>query len=144
MTLNKIKTRFESKFVKSDVGCWEWTDSLSNGYGRLKINGSYQRAPRVSYMIYKGRIPDGMIVLHSCNNKKCVNPNHLRLGTKTENGRDAAIDGANGAKLDVQDIDYIRRMLDSGLSLQEVADMYNVSRTTIREVKNRRTWIWVE
>jgi hypothetical protein len=75
--------------------CWLWIGSLkSGGYGSFAIDRKTKSASRVSWMIHHGPIPKGMHVLHNCpdgDNKRCVNPAHLYLGTQVENGRDRAV-----------------------------------------------------
>jgi len=80
------KDRFLNKVDKKENGCWMWTSSGSpNGYGKFHFNGKYQWAHRVSYMLFKGEIPEGMTIDHICMNKRCVNPDHLRVMTLAEN-----------------------------------------------------------
>lgn len=68
--------------------CWEWTGSRNNhGYGTL----GDQYAHRVSYELHRGAIPDGLVVLHQCDNPPCVNPNHLGMGTQWDNVQDARL-----------------------------------------------------
>lgn len=83
--------RFLSGFeVNHETGCWNWTGhQYSNGYGVIKAFGRDISAHRFSYELHKGPIPDGMQILHSCDNKRCVNPDHLRAGTHLENIREA-------------------------------------------------------
>ncbi|HEY5267531.1 MAG TPA: HNH endonuclease signature motif containing protein [Candidatus Saccharimonadales bacterium] len=83
--------RFLSNVDKPDkIGCWVWKGSLDkSGYGRMKIQNKGYAAHRLSYFLYKGIIPDGLWVLHTCDNRPCVNPEHLYVGDVQQNMRDA-------------------------------------------------------
>lgn len=75
-------------------GCWLWTGALNNmGYGMLMVNGKRMLAHRASYEVNVGPIPDGLFALHACDTPSCVNPNHITLGTQTDNMRQAAARG---------------------------------------------------
>jgi hypothetical protein len=82
--------RFWAKVHRSD-GCWEWTGKRANGYGRFVTPPGRRMwgAHRFSWIVANGPIPDGLWVLHHCDNKPCVRPDHLFLGTHTDNMRDA-------------------------------------------------------
>lgn len=89
-----IEERFKDKYTVSDNGCWEWTGALgSDGYGRLKVNNKMILSHRFSYELYKGEIINGLVVCHQCDNRKCVNPNHLWLGTQRDNMIDCVLKG---------------------------------------------------
>lgn len=76
------------------TGCWVWKKSTCrSGYGQLKVFKKMALAHRYSYEMHKGEIPKGMEILHECDNKKCINPEHLRAGTHAQNMKDA---GARG------------------------------------------------
>lgn len=88
--------RFWAKVDRSDAdGCWEWTAHRSpKGYGAFTITGQTPtRAHRYAYTITYGPIPDGLMVLHACDNPPCVRPDHLWLGTASDNMRDAYTKG---------------------------------------------------
>lgn len=86
--------RFWSKVVKTDY-CWHWIASLRNGYGAFKIYGLVVDAHRVSYQLSNGNIADGKMILHKCNNKICVNPNHLYEGNRVDNANDSITAGTH-------------------------------------------------
>ena len=80
--------RFWRQVNKSET-CWNWTGSLgTRGYGALLVDGATLLAHRYSYTLHVGPIPEGMIVRHSCDNPRCVNPDHLLLGIQMDNHAD--------------------------------------------------------
>jgi len=87
----KVKEQFYGKtFINSD-GCWIWKGLLDRiGYGWFTLGKEDFKAHRVSYTVFKGEIPDGMLVLHTCDNPSCCNPEHLWLGTQKDNMKDCA------------------------------------------------------
>lgn len=139
---------------RSESECWEWLGAIDGGkYGQLKGSGksaSSYRAHRISYQIHHGDIPDGFVVMHTCDNRTCVNPLHLVLGTQQENVLDCKCKGRrvvnispmkgekNGrSKLTEQDVVLIR---NSQLQTKQLQDKYKVSATTIRKIKRRSSW----
>ena len=101
MFTDLVKYRFFDKVIKAgNYECWEWKGSTSkNGYGNMNVGkGVVISAHRISYMIEFGDIPDGKVILHICDNKKCVNPNHLRARSSKENAHDMLWKGRGNKK----------------------------------------------
>jgi hypothetical protein len=96
-----IADRFWEK-VEIGAGdeCWPWTACLRMGYGALMIAATkrHKSAHRISYEMHHGPIPPGMCVMHSCDNRACVNPAHLSIGTRGDNNTDRHIKGRDRKK----------------------------------------------
>mgnify|MGYP003435256035 FL=1 len=129
-----------------DQRCWEWQGHLDWGYGRMHYKGKHYRAHRLAWFMTYGEMPT-LSILHSCDNKKCVNPNHLREGTHKENMQDK-VDRNRTAKgqhngnaiLTESDVIKIRELLSQKVATQKVADMFGIARVTASHIKNRRSW----
>lgn len=138
--------------------CWLWTGYTgTDGYGMLWVKigddpARNHRANRVSYLIHTGDIPDGMLVCHDCpsgDNPTCVNPAHLFVGTPQDNSRDMVMKGrairpagsaCYNAKLTESDVVQIRELIESGVGVCAIAREFNVSQTTISEIKIGNRW----
>lgn len=90
MTNEQIEKFWSKVDVKGSNDCWEWKGAIqSKGYGSISLDGKTYNAHRVSWMIAHSRMPrPDLQILHSCDNRRCVNPAHLREGTNLENVRD--------------------------------------------------------
>lgn len=123
------------------TGCWEWQGAKkSGGYGRLYVGGRYVSAHRLMWKCIYGKTK-GLHVLHKCDNPSCVRPDHLFLGTHTDNMQDRTIKNRAGVKLNAEAVRDIRT---SKISSKELAEKYEVSVTTISYVLNYKTWKHVE
>ena len=150
-----FEEKFWSKVSKAEENaCWEWSGALRwNGYGVFRHLNKSVLAHRASFIIHKGPIPDGCVICHSCDNRKCCNPNHLWSGTQKENlqdmfnkNRDAkskpkgSCQNHPRAKLKNTDIDIIKNEYKSGISSRIIAKKYNVSKRTILNVVQGKNW----
>lgn len=139
--------RFWSKVDKSG-GCWEWTAHKDrHGYGRIYKGGRQALAHRVVYELINGVIPDGLCVCHRCDNRSCVRPNHLFLGTNRENiddmikkGRMLKGEQHGRAKLTNEEVFQIRNGANSGVKQKTLARDHHVSKQLISRIVNGDLW----
>ena len=148
-----IEERFWSKVDKqASEDCWEWTGAHNElGYGTMRVSRRVMKAHRISWMLSNGEIPDKLHVCHSCDNRGCVRPDHLFLGTHTDNMQDRGSKGRTirpdnrgerhaNSRLTGEQVDEIRSLHDSGVSQSDLSDRYGVSHQTISKVVNRKLW----
>ena len=134
-------------YETASTECWVWNGYCNpDGYGQRKINGTTVRMHRASYEVFIGAIPEGMHVLHKCDNPSCINPQHLFLGTHSDNmqdmwnkGRHAFPTAKPGAKLSVKDVRDIKR-LKGTISALALSKRYPVNGQTIRNIWNGTCW----
>ncbi|HAM53724.1 MAG TPA: hypothetical protein DCP92_24655, partial [Nitrospiraceae bacterium] len=132
--------KIKGNVIIQENGCWEWqSDYYTHGYGRTQ---SYDKkigvisSHKLSYKVYKGEVPDGMFVCHSCDNKKCCSPDHLYLGDQKKNIQDATSKKRmknlfeNGekhwaAKVTESQVIEIRRLYKNGERVRRIAEKFN-------------------
>lgn len=122
--------------------CWVWLGAgKGNGYGHT----SHGPAHRRSYELLIGEIPNGMDVCHKCDNRSCVNPHHLFLGTHAENMADmkAKGRGAGGNRKHITEsqVQEVRRRLSCGVSQAEIARCMNLNRSTVSNIKLGKSYV---
>lgn len=137
--------RFYGMTLANEVGCMEWQGAISSsvGYGKVRFHGVPTDTHRVSWMLSRGPIPVGMDVCHTCDNRACVNPLHLFLGSRKQNMVDAAAKGrtsvaravaAHPVKLSDQAIREIDALASQGVAHDAIAARYKVARQTVSKI----------
>ncbi len=148
LSMIDVLARFEKKYISEpNTGCWLWIGGCTGrGYGTMHLTNPRRMvgAHVVSYMLFRGDVPTGLDVRHTCDVVCCVNPEHLVLGTRKQNMADAKARGrhAHGsrcgqAKITEQDVINIRA---DKRSQSQIAKQYGLSQATVSVLINRKTW----
>ncbi len=149
--------RFWNKVKKEESGCWNWIGALRSGYGIIKIDGKLISTHRLSYILTNGNIPEGMFICHKCDNPKCVNPDHLFLGTRSDNMIDALNKGRiyipNGKEFLFKDghkpksrslsnfkSKLIKYLIKEGYSNKYIQVYTNTKNQTIKDIRGKRAY----
>ncbi len=152
---NLTERFFEKVAVSGKRECWLWTGWRDKfGYGKLRVYGAGAHmavASRISWEIHTGKSPGSKCVLHKCDNPQCVNPNHLFLGTRTENNldmfrkkRNARLEKNGRALLNRAQVRDIRKAYAAKTTTYgKLSKTYSVSLSTIKRIVNNETWVSV-
>lgn len=145
----------EDKFwpnVNKTKTCWLWVGYVEPaGYGKMRVGSKNMRAHRVSWELHNKPIPVGLCILHKCDIRNCVNPEHLFLGTHKDNMVDCVNKGRNAcnplkgeaspaSKLKEADVREVKALLSSGESIASISRKYGVSTLPIFKIKHNKTW----
>lgn len=138
------------RYVEKTDSCWIWHGQLSwTGYGKTRVNLKHKIAHRAIYELVVGDIPPGLCLLHRCDNRVCVNPSHMFLGTRADNMRDCIRKGRHWvlsgdkhplSKIRSSDVRTIELKIASGMSSTDVAQEYGVSQMAILNLFYSKTW----
>jgi hypothetical protein len=142
--------RFWRKVAKGDLDvCWEWQGAKTgSGYGNFWL-GKATKAHRVAYQLTHGELPTELVVMHTCDNRPCCNPSHLKLGTHQENSQDMVSKSRQSrmsgekhgmSKLTADEVSTIRQLLKGGERCNKIAQRFGVNRSHISNIKAGRTW----
>jgi hypothetical protein len=145
--VNRMKNRFW-KSVKKTETCWNWTGSFdTRGYGQIVVCGTLHSTHRIAYILYHGRIPGKLHILHSCDNRACIKREHLRAGTDEENRLEKIAKkrhdfGENHAKAKLTEVQVleIRKKHSHGTGVMLLSKEYDVHWNTIHAIISRKTW----
>jgi len=154
MAFNKLTLEQKLLTKASQIGdCLVWTgQKCPKGYGRIKLHGRLERAHRVMYELHHGAIPDGAVIMHSCDNPACINIAHLSSGTQADNirdmhkkGRAKYLTGEDNpkSKLTATQVEEIRKRYKSKHRKDGASAMareFGVHRATISSIINGENW----
>lgn len=147
---NAVIIRFKEKYVETDAdSCWVWTACITNsGYGSFLCDGRPRQAHRVAYRIAFGHCPDDLFVCHKCDNKSCVNPSHLFLGTAADNNKDrhkkgrskgGSMPGTSNPVARLTD-DTVKAIFQASGTLKQVGERYGVTMQDVSAIRRGNTW----
>lgn len=159
MKYRPLPERFEDFIERIPFhSCWEWMGQLNNkGYAMIwdKDRNQSVVASRIAYLLYIGDIPKGLYVCHSCDNRSCVNPNHLWLGTPKDNTQDMINKGRvqrglevkGKRKLRLEEVVQIKRLYKKGVKgwgHKALAKKYGMSQSAIRDIISGKSWNYID
>ena len=149
--MKNLGDRFFSFIEKKSSGCWEWQGAKNpGGYGLFTLGKKFKLAHRLSWEFTYGFEPIGLVICHTCDNRACVNPEHLFLGDNKDNAKDKMKKGRHvqrygNSKLTIENVKEIRRLWITGeYSHLKLAGMFGVKHSCIGRVINSNKWGGIE
>lgn len=125
-------------------GCVVWLGRVRNGYGLICFEDKMQNVHRTVYVICNGPIPDGLNALHTCDNRRCWNQEHVYLGTNVKNIADKCSRDRSGKKLTIAKVIEIRQRHAAGATQCELAAEFDVRQSNISRAINGKRWAHVQ
>ena len=151
VTRDTLELVFARTRVDPITGCRIWLGGKRpNGYGVICIHSKRWVVHRHVWTLFYGNIPEGLCVLHRCDNRLCCEPDHLFLGTRADNVRDKTVKGRNNGpagerniwhKITTVQVVEIRQLLKEGrLTQKEIGALYDLSQQGVSHISRRDTW----
>lgn len=152
----KIEPQAEVSSPHVKTPCWLWVGAISNsGYGTFTFEGNTKRAHREAYKFCVGPIPKGHVLMHICDNPRCVNPIHHTTGTQADNLADASEKGRltksfragennSNSKYTAEQVTKMKIAFAHGTSPSEIARKYKASLSTVKDICYGKTWTHIE
>lgn len=146
-----IVEKLLSRIKVTPSGCFEWQMAIhKGGYGVIEYQGRQRQVHRVAFAVFRRDVPGGLFVCHKCDNRKCINPAHLFLGTAKQNSEDMVRKGrvtrgsdCHKAKLTDVDVAGMPARYMNGESTKEIADSHGVSMLTVSRILSKKIWCHV-
>lgn len=140
-----VATTFDECWLEDANGCYVWQRAFKGkeaasggGYGCLRIKGKLWAAHRYAWEREHGPIPAGLQIRHKCHNTKCVNTDHMELGSNADNAKDKALAlRASGYKLSPDDVRSIRTRREAGEKLRTIAADFGIDQTYVSQIARR-------
>jgi|SRR5687767_15862575 len=140
MTYDSVISRFKDKVIVDENGCHIWQSTIKrDGYAQFWMDGKPQKAHHVAYLLFKGKVPVGAWICHTCDVKHCVNPDHLYAGTPKDNVGDMhrRLRFWGRRKLTDEDVKAVFEMRARGLSQTDISSIIGINQPNVSKILRR-------